>query len=292
MKVLYLTEHLSCTNYLSNTLNGFNRYTLKANENFTLQEKSLNFLFFIKSGQVEINSCEYESKIYEGDHMFFLPKGNKIKGKALTDLQFTLVTFERHINLCDKGMLESLYNKQKPTEEKNYEALPLRAGIKKVLKSVDYYLDNKLSCKHLHLLKLQEVFFILRAEYKKKELVEFFKPMLDKAVSFKDFVMANYENFKTVEELADLYGCSQRTFNRYFQNTFNDSPYNWMMKQKTQKVEELLTTTKTPFKTIIEDYNFSSPSHFSTFCRAQFGHPPRDVRKRALKKKEAMEENK
>ena len=65
-----------------------------------------------------------------------------------------------------------------------------------------------------------------------------------------------------------------------------------MMKQKTQKVEELLTTTKTPFKTIIEDYNFSSPSHFSTFCRAQFGHPPRDVRKRALKKKEAMEENK
>ncbi len=283
MKVLYLTEHLSCTNYLSNTNNGFNRYTLKANEDFTIQQEDLHFLFFFKTGKIEISCNEFENKVYEGDSMLFLAKGNKIKGKIITDSQFTLVCFEKHINLCDKAMLESLYIKQKIIGDRNYDGLPLRTGIKKVLESVDYYLDNKLSCKHLHLLKLQEVFFILRAEYKKKELVYFFKPMLDQTVSFEDFVLANYKRVKTVEELAELYNCSQRTFNRYFQETFNDSPYNWMLKQKSEEVRELLIRTKTPFKTIIEDYNFSSPSHFSTFCRAQFGLPPRDVRKRAQK---------
>lgn len=292
MKVLYLKEHLSCTNYLSNTLNGFNRYTLKVNETFTLQENDLHFLFFFKTGKVEISCSEFDNRVYEGGTMLFLAKGNKIKGKIIKDTQFTLVSFEKHINLCDKAMLESLYIKQKVIGDRNYDGLPLRTGIKRVLDSVDYYLDNKLSCKHLHLLKLQEVFFILRAEYQKKELVQFFKPMLDQSVSFEDFVLANYKKVKTVEELAELYNCSQRTFNRYFQETFNDSPYNWILKQKSQRVKELLTTTKTPFKTIIEDFNFSSPSHFSTFCRAQFGVPPRDVRKRAQKVKNKVDSEK
>ena len=284
MKVLYLTEHLSCSKYLSNTLEGFNRYSIEKDKSFMFNNGDLHYLLFLTKGMVKISCKEFSNKVYKEGTMFFLAKENDIKGVALTDASFTLLCFEKHVNVCDKAMLESLYLRQKSINEPTYDGLPINIGIKKVLESVDFYLDNKLSCKHLHQLKLQEIFFVIRAAYTKKEIVNFFKPMLDKTVSFEQFVLANYKKVKTIEELAELYNCSQRTFNRYFQDTFNDSPYNWILKQRSKEIKQILETTKKPFKAIIEEFDFSSPSHFSTFCRSQFGLPPRDIRKQAQKR--------
>ncbi|MGL5262303.1 MAG: helix-turn-helix domain-containing protein, partial [Bacteroides sp.] len=161
--------------------------------------------------------------------------------------------------------------------------LPIKEGMQRVLSSMDFYLDNRLQCRHLHSIKLQEVFFTFRGFYKKEDMISFFAPILNKTVDFKDFVIANYQKVKTVEELSSLYGCSLRSFNRKFKQHFDDSPYNWMLRQKAKHVKAQLLTPGIEFSEIIKEFKFSSASHFSTYCKKQFGVTPRDIRKTVQK---------
>lgn len=52
--------------------------------------------------------------------------------------------------------------------------LPIRDPLQAVLNSVVAYLYAKMQCKHMHLIKQQEVLLVLRGYYTKKELFTFF----------------------------------------------------------------------------------------------------------------------
>lgn len=279
MKTLYINEHISCSNYVSDNKTGFTRHTIKADEKFNVAENDLNYLLFIMDGTIEIQSDEFDYRIYKHDTMALFSNDSKLRGKAITDSKIILLYFDKHVNICDKLILETLYT-QFPIQENKYLGLPVREGIKRVLESINFYLDNKLKCMHLHNLKLQELFFNFRGFYTKEEVIHFFSPILNHTVNFKDFVIANYQRVKTVEELSNLYGCSLRSFNRKFKEHFDDSPYNWMLKQRAKHVKAQLLTPGIEFSEIIKEFKFSSASHFSTYCRKQFGVTPRDIRKR------------
>ena len=110
-------------------------------------------------------------------------------------------------------------------------------------------------------------------------MINFFSPILNKTVNFKDFVIANYQKVKTVEDLSVLFGCSLRSFNRKFKEHFDDSPYNWILKQRAKHIKAQLLTPDIEFSEIIKEFKFSSASHFSTYCKKQFGITPREIRK-------------
>lgn len=52
--------------------------------------------------------------------------------------------------------------------------LPVRKPLAEVLDSVGMYLEARLLCKHMHLLKQQELLLVLKGFYTKKELTAFF----------------------------------------------------------------------------------------------------------------------
>lgn len=281
MKALYINEHISCPNYVDSGKSGFARYNLKANETFEVKDRDVNCLFFFLSGNVELTCELFDYRIYKEETMVLFSKDTNVSGKAITDAEFMILLFDRHTNICDKVLLETLYA-QYPNQKSNYLGLNIVPAMKHVLDSVNFYLENKLQCSHLHALKTQEAFFIFRGFYNKQEIVSFFEPILNKTVHFKDFVIRNYHRVKTVEELSDLYGCSLRSFNRKFKEYFDDSPYNWMLKQKARHVRGYILNPDIPFSNIIKEFKFSSPSHFSTYCKKQFGITPRDMRKRGM----------
>lgn len=278
MKTLYIKEHLACSNYVSDHYTGFTRHYLNANEDFQIEQHNLHYLLFVLDGTVEIRSNEFDYRIYKSDTMVAFSKNSQLSGKAITNSKVYLLCFDKHINVCDKLVLESLYT-QFPIEKNEYLGLPIKEGMKRVLDSMDFYLDNRLQCMHLHTMKLQEIFFVFRGFYKKEDMINFFSPILNKTVNFKDFVIANYQKVKTVEELSTLYGCSLRSFNRKFKEHFDDSPYNWILTQRAKHVKAQLLTPGIDFSEIIKEFKFSSASHFSTYCKKQFGVTPRDIRK-------------
>lgn len=278
MKTLYIKEHLACPNYVSDHYTGFSRHTVEANEEFSIKQQNLNYLLFVLDGTLEIRSNEFDYRIYKDNTMVAFSRNSAISGKAITKTKLMLLCFDKHINVCDKLVLESLYT-QLPMEKNDYLGLQINDAMTRVLDSMSFYLDNKLQCMHLHYMKLQEVFFVFRGFYKKEDMVKFFSPILNRTVNFKDFVIANYQKVKTVEELAELYGCSLRSFNRKFKEFFDDSPYNWILRQRAKHIKAQLLTPGIEFTQIIKEFKFSSASHFSTYCKKQFGVTPREIRK-------------
>ena len=67
MKLHYKKEHISCTNYKSESYEGFGIGTLTSGSNFNSQTLSVktNFLIFILEGEVEI--IPKEGKIKKGN---------------------------------------------------------------------------------------------------------------------------------------------------------------------------------------------------------------------------------
>jgi AraC-like DNA-binding protein len=75
---------------------------------------------------------------------------------------------------------------------------------------------------------------------------------------------------------------SARSFNRKFNDYFCDSPYSWILKQKARHIKTRLADTKISFSDIIREYGFSSPAHFTTYCKKQFGQNPSKLRKQLM----------
>ena len=81
--------------------------------------------------------------------------------------------WDKHISTCDKLFLSSLSIKENDTDT-NDVILPIKKPLMNVLESVNLYLNARLLCRHMHLLKQQELLLVLRGFYTKKELAAFF----------------------------------------------------------------------------------------------------------------------
>jgi AraC-like DNA-binding protein len=90
-------------------------------------------------------------------------------------------------------------------------------------------------------------------------------------------VMNNYYNAKNVKDLAKYANYSTSGFIKKFQKCFNDSPYEWMQKQKAKKISVEIIRGIKSLQEIASEYNFSSYQHFSVFCKAQLGSTPTEI---------------
>ena len=113
-----------------------------------------------------------------------------------------------------------------------------------------------------------------------EELVPFFFPTVRRTHAFESFIMNNYLKVKGVQEFVDLSGMNLSTFNRKFKSHFKQSPYQWLIQQKSKHIYHDLSATNKTFAAIAREYDFSDASHFNRYCKAMFGASPSTVRKR------------
>ena len=141
-------------------------------------------------------------------------------------------------------------------------------------------MNARLLCRHMHLLKQQELLLVLRGFYTKKELAAFFSASTNIRESFERFVLDNYRKADSVKELADLYHISERSFNRKFHSCFGESPYQWIQKKKARHIQEMINNPELSFKEIAGYFDFSTSSHFTAYCQRMFGMSPSELRKK------------
>jgi AraC-like DNA-binding protein len=280
MQLLYVQEHLTCKNYVSDFHIGFSYHEAKEGEQLHLIDKYFNHFVFLLEGEVMVSCNEFRNHLCREGEMIFIAQDAESTSETLTEVRYVLLSFDNQFTLCDQLALESLQSNDK--RPAIFNKLDVRPPLQLVLDSVLFYLEHKIQCRHLHAIKQKELFLIFRAFYSKEEMARFLAPMLNKNLDFKAFVLQHYQEVKTVEELAAMCKLSVRSFNRKFNEFFGDSPYSWMLKQKSRHIKTRLADGKTTFGSIIKEYGFSSPAHFTTYCKKQFGESPSRLRKQLL----------
>jgi len=277
MDLLYVEEHQACKNYVSDFHIGFNYKEIEKDSTLYIEDKYYNYLLFLIEGEIVVSYNELTNQTCSGGEMIFISQDTDFTGKAVTNAKYIILSFDNQFTLCDQMALESLspYDKQ----EGSFNKLPIRGPMMEVLRSIHFYLIHKIRCKHLQEAKQKEVFLVLRAFYTKQELAEFLSPIINKNMDFKAFILKNYQNVKTVEELAKLCNSSVRSLTRKFRTYFSDSPYSWMLKQRSRHIRNRLADVNIPIGQIIKEFGFSSPAHFTSYCKKYYGMGPSRFRK-------------
>ncbi|MBS6527730.1 MAG: helix-turn-helix transcriptional regulator [Bacteroides caccae] len=253
MKLLYLSEHHSCFNYGIKIDSGFTQYRLVAQESGQIDNSCCFCILFFLKGELSVNIGR-EHNIHLLEHnMLLIPQHEENRVEGIVSAECLLLFWNKQITACDKMYFESISHVK--MENGNNCILPIRKPLLHILRQLLFYLDTGLLCRHMHILKQQEIILALRGFYTKSELAAFFSRTTGVGRQFEDFVLDNYKNVKTVKEFASLCCVSERSFNRKFQESFSQSPYRWMQERRA-----------------------GSPAHLTCYCKKLFGATPTELR--------------
>lgn len=98
--------------------------------------------------------------------------------------------------------------------------------------------------------------------------------------NFKDFVLHHYKSVRDVRGFADLANMSVRNFQRKFKQEFNRSVHEWLQERRAEQILHAIRSTDKSISEIASDYEFGTPSYFTTFCKQYFGMTPSALRRR------------
>lgn len=276
MKVLYLQEHLSCLNYQVSAGTGFTHYELEEGETGRIDTTSGFCILFLLKGNLLVNTNVSRISVSE-NRMLVIQKQEENNIKALTTSECLLLYWNAQMDVCSKVCLSNLLDKKLIGDQAF--VLPIRKSLNHVLRQVTFYLDAGLKCRHMHMMKQQEILLVMKSFYSRSELSSFFAGIVGMGKQFENFVMENYKKVKTVKEFASLCHLSERAFSRKFNVKFGQSPYQWMQERKAEQIRKRISDPDIPLQTIAVDFGFNSPAHFSVYCRKKFGMPPSKLRR-------------
>lgn len=278
MKLLYLTEHLSCSNYRSDSDSGFSYRELDKGDVYRVSNAKTNCTLFLIQGEVDCHLEEHQVLPMSRKHMLYIPQNMDVRIESVTASQCMLLFWNKNVTGCDKLFFHSLPTKVSYIDTNDGIILPIKTPLMNVLKSVKQYLDAKMLCMHLHLLKQEELLLVLRGFYSKQDLAAFFSTSTSIRKPFEKFVLENYTKTSSIKELASLCHISERSFNRKFHASFGESPYQWIQKKKSEQIQEMINDEAFSFKEIAEKFDFSTSSHFTAYCQRMFGMSPSQLR--------------
>lgn len=281
MSIFYYEEHAACSQYMTDVRLGFKYIEVDAGTVFSVDEKREKHLFFIMEGSVKVRYNEFPDRVFSAGEMIFLPKSADCRGVALTKCSFIVHIYDAPVRLCDKVRMDSIIN-QVEYVQYEFKGLPICKTLSSFLELLKTYLTEGINCRHLHEIKQKELFLIFRTHYSKEDLAGFFYPMLGRSLDFRSKVMAYYMDAKTARDLAGHCGYSEAYFNDLFVAEFSQTPYKWMQKQKSKHIIGRLSQSEVSLKEIVDEFDFSSQSHFNKYCKSQYGDTAAQIRMNLL----------
>lgn len=258
----------------------------KKGDVYTNQTATNYILFFILSGKAEVTYNGESSLLFKDKEIGLIPLGASFDWKNMEDTNVIILCGTKEISPCDQysaSYLDPKWLNVKPS----FISIPIRPRLSDFLDSIKNYLIDGINCPQMHCAKTRELSALFRAYYSLDELAEFFISMIKNTKEFEVFIMQNYQKMKGVKEFVNLSGMNVSTFIRKFKDHFGETPYQWMIKQKSKKILHELSTSSKSIADIMREYDFSDASHFNRYCKAFFGASPTELRNKIKKEKEA-----
>lgn len=254
----------------------FTRYVFPKGLVYPPQKRKRNCVAYLLEGEIWLNSNEYPDTIVRENQFILQAIGSEIEFKVLRPAVLILYEFDELTSVCDERFKKLADLPDPPLYHTPMDTCdPMRV----FMESMNIYIESDMICRDFIEAKRKEFIFILISYYPLKILKVFYHPILAYENSFRYFVQQNYLRVKTVEEFAQLGNYSIASFRRLFKNVFNESAYQWIIKQKSQNIFYELRNSKLSISEIAYKYSFEDLSHFSHFCKSCFGQSPRAIRK-------------
>ena len=278
---LCFCKHKSCKNCTETSPRLFRYLETKKNEKYTFMMKDNYALIFVLSGEAIVSCNEFVNVRFQTGEIVHCPMNANCVWENVTDMKTIMIKAKPELPPCDERSLKEnaeLWLNAVFT----FQPLPIRSRLTTFLESVKLYLDDGVMCPYMHESKMLELSVLFRAYYSPEELIGFFFPAVRYTHEFELFVMNNYLKMKGVKEFVDLSGMNLSTFNRKFKTHFKQSPYQWLIKQKSKHIYHELSTTDKSLAAIAREFHFTDASHFNRYCKAMFGASPSKIRENML----------
>ena len=285
MELLYKREHFECFHYdksekpLIEVIK-----VLKSDKKKTSINN--NEIVFVIEGRLRyiLNDLpEYEA--VEGE-IVFLHAGEICYYDALSD-NVTLVVFRiiKPIQLCDSYSIEKLYNSEEHTDVYQLKTrnrpcvLEMNPRLQHFIEGVKNCVSEGLKCRGYFEIKTKEMFFLFRVYYTKEALRDFFFLILSEDTAFSEHIRLHWKEFESIREMAKSMRLSHKQFSKRFVTIFGETPQKWIMEAKAQNIYNEIMHTDKLFKQIATENGLGSDTHFTWFCKKNFGKTPSDIRK-------------
>ncbi len=261
---------------------GIEKKSLKKRESFSSIHADKAAILFFLDGDLTLGMNGNELNIHAGE-MFFLSAGDTYFIQINGDLDLIYFPFDLYCSISEgvnmQNLLSSMPNENSLNTGLPY-CLPFRKSIRQFLALMEEYLNDHLYTEEIYKIKISELIVLLRSLYAPHELALFFSSVVGNDLVFMEMVSSNYHRFNTVESLAQYTCYSTSGFTKKFHRVFHESPYQWMLRKKAQKILSDIKLSGKTFKEISMEYGFSSQSHFYLFCKKQYNASPSFIRKK------------
>ncbi|MDR0994763.1 MAG: helix-turn-helix transcriptional regulator [Tannerella sp.] len=270
---------------------GFRYVETEANTQITFQNNELHHLVFMLTGNANANCNEFRNQAIGGKEFVFFPKLSNSAILTTASCRMIIFSFFSLKSSCEKHAFQS-YWRMFPNISYKFEPLHFQSPLDEFFDLLLLYFNKGVNCAYLHEIKHQELFLLLHTQYSKESLARFFFPIIGKSFDFRSMVMDNYLKITHIDELARMAGMGRTNFDNKFKDEFGTSPHQWILKQKAKHVKHSLAEPGATFSDVMRKYRFNSATHFTRFCKQQFGCTPTELTRQIRREEmEMMKEN-
>lgn len=235
-------------------------------------------IFFVIRGRISISTALQRDLMLEKGDFIFLPAGTTMEYYTPEECVTLSMRIQDDVPECHIFQVSKIADRLENQYEGIY-ALKVNERMQSFLADLLETYTDGLRCRHYLHMETSRMLFLLHAYYSQEDCLKFFSQILSPDVRFSEFVRANWMKYSTVKELADGIHMTPQQFSNRFRKIFGTTPYEWMTRQKAQKIYQDICRTDMPLKEIAIKYAFSSQANFFHFCKHAFGNTPGQIRK-------------
>ena len=267
--LLYVKEHTSCFNYNRKGESALEVFNYE-NGDFIEKDSFDNSIVFITSGSCRVSSGTFLNTEIADKKILLFPPGAHFQIEFMEKSTIIICHATELVRLCECTPIEKLLpEKSSGHFSPEFNMLDINGQIEGFLNEFIKHTNNGLKCIYYSELKNKELFYLLRAYYKKEDLARFFQPLLSNDARFTQFIYKNYRKVNSVQELTEL-------------SFYSVSASEWMREQKAKNIYHELNCSSLTIKELCHKYEFASVSSFNAFCKQHFGLPPGEIRKQLM----------
>lgn len=231
------------------------------------------FIYFLE-GKTKINSGQ-EQETIKAEESVLLKCGTYFADllKYSEGDKYEILVFHLYPDILREIYTNEIPSFIKPSKNKSLigKVAP-NDIIKKFVESLQFYFDNPdLVSDELLKLKIKELILLLIQTRNAPSVLNLFSDLFTpRNLSVVDVVNNHLFSGLSVNDLANLANLSVSTFSRTFQNIYNDTPANYIKKQRLERAKELLSVSSLTISEIAFQTCFNDTAHFSRSFKDEY----------------------
>jgi AraC-like DNA-binding protein len=225
----------------------------------------------------DVRGDNLKGNVHAGQFMFF-PAGCWLRYETIADA--TVLIFRLINDSCKCFSIEQLYEDiVKLEKQKILAPLQINARLQHFAEGILQSWEDGMRCTNYFEAEITKLLIMLPTYYSKEELFRFFYPIVSPNTVFSEYVRMNWRKYLTINKLSESMNMTPQQFSRQFALIFNQTPRDWIQKEKARFVYREICQSNKQFKEIADAFGFTDQSNFNRFCRKFFDKTPKELRK-------------